>query len=112
MVRDAIGHSQAIVGDIPGLLWVKCVGRYYSGNRYELQFSNRRKTAWFASQIFRWAVWKDFILWSFLCLQFLLSDNYNLEFQEIYESKNEGSEAKYFQFLIMLLNRILSHIFF
>ena len=53
MVRDANGHNQAVVGDIPGLLWVKCAGRYYSDNRYELQFSKRRKTGWFASQTLR-----------------------------------------------------------
>ena len=36
MVRDTNGQKQAIVGDIPGLVCVKCVGRYCSGNR-ELQ---------------------------------------------------------------------------
>ena len=76
MVRDANGRNQAVVGDIPGLLWVKCVGRYYSGNRYELQFSSRRKTAWFASQILCWTIWRDIISWSLFCSQFLLSDNY------------------------------------
>ena len=44
MVRDANGQKQAIVGDIPGLLSVKCVGHCFSGNYHlELQFLNRRK---------------------------------------------------------------------
>ena len=47
----ANGQKQAIVGDILGLLNVKCVGHCFSGNHLELQFLNRRKTAWFAIQI-------------------------------------------------------------
>ena len=73
MVRDANGQKQAIVGDIPGLLRVKCVGHCFSGNHLELQFLNRRKTAWFAIQILcRTAYFniKDVLSGGVLCLQF------------------------------------------
>ena len=83
MVRDANGRIQAIVGDIPGLLCVKCVGRCFSGNLYELQFLNRRKTAWFAIQVLYWTINEDIIQWSFLCFQFQSSDNSSQVFRNL-----------------------------
>lgn len=83
MVRDANGRIQAIVGDIPGLLCVKCVGRCFSGNLYELQFLNTRKTAWFAIQILYWTIYEDIFQWSFLCFQFQSSDNSSQVFRNL-----------------------------
>ena len=70
MVRDANGQKQAIVGDMPGLLCVKCVGHCFSGNHLELQFLNRRKTAWFAAQILCRTAYEDVSSGGVLWLQF------------------------------------------
>ena len=96
MVRDANGRIQAIVGDIPGLLCVKCVGRCFSGNLYKLLFLNGRKTAHFAVQVLYWTIYEDIIQWSFLCFQFqVLSDNYS-QVLEIYKLEIVSSMVKYF----------------
>ena len=95
MVRDVNGRIQAIVGDIPGLLCVKCVGRCFSGNLYELQFLNRRKTAWFAIQVLYWTIHEDIFQWSFLRFQFQLSDNSSQVFRNLQTGERE-LDVKYF----------------
>ena len=83
MVRDANGRIQAIVSDIPGLLCVKCVGRCFSGNLYELQFLNRRKTAWLLFRSFIERYMKISFGGVFFVFSFQLSDNSHQVFRNL-----------------------------
>ena len=110
MVRDANGRIQAIVGDIPGLLCVKCVGRCFSGNLYELQFLNRRKTAWFAIQVLYWTIYEDIFQWSFLCFQFQSSDNSSQVFRNL-QTGERTLDGEFFSEFLGSHSRFLSKFF-
>ena len=70
MVRDANGRIQAIVGDIPGLLCVKCVWRCFSGNLYELISQQAENSIVRYSGPLLNDIYENIIHWSFLCFQF------------------------------------------
>ena len=79
MVRDANGQKQVIVGDIPGLLRVKCVGHCFSVTILSYNFSTGKKQCGSLLKSFVEQHMKMSHQEVFFVSSFQLSDNFNPE---------------------------------
>ena len=110
MVRDANGRNQAVVGDIPGLLWVKCVRCCYSGDLNELQFPTGEKQHVLLVRSFVEQYKKILFRGVYLVLQFLIADNIS-RVSKVYELKNVCLTAKYSLFSCLAQQNFVTYFF-